>query len=201
MARFGYMLLDTKENEVSRQALQLDTIGGFTRIFIERWIDNNKNNSTRDQRSKMLAALKQDDIVYVAAVDRICSNMRDFLQFWTDLEKKDCALVILEENFDSRSAAGKQGIRLVRSFTDLEFRFQSDRKKAGIRKARETGRRIGRPPAAVPPDFRAICRAWSSGEINGQEAIRQSGMRSTSFYKKAAELGFKPAKRNSNHNK
>lgn len=196
MARFGYMLLDKTETEVSRQAMQLDGIGGFTRIFIDRWDSRELNGQPREQRRKMLEMLSPGDVVYTAAVDRLCDNMRDFLDFWTKLEQKNCELVILEDSFDSRGAAGRLGIRLVRSFSDLEFRFQSERKKAGIRKARDTGRRIGRPPAAIPPGFRNICKAWSRGEISGPEAIRQSGMRSTSFYKKAAELGFRPCRHN-----
>lgn len=195
MARYGYITLDKKETEVSRQAIQLDGIGGFSRIFVERINSRHKSGQDRVQRDKLMSVLAKGDVVYAAAVDRLCDNTRDFLEFWSALEKNGCDLVILEESFDSRSAAGRLGIRLVRSFAGLEFSFQSERKKAGIRKARETGRRIGRPPAAVPPAFREICRSWSSGEISGPDAIRQSGMRSTSFYKKAAELGFKPAKK------
>jgi DNA invertase Pin-like site-specific DNA recombinase len=93
--------------------------------------------------------------------------------------------VILEEGIDSRSQAGRQSIQVLESFARLEFSYHSQRKKAGIRAARQDGRRIGRPPAAVPADFRSICQSWARGEISGRDAAGQSGLGSTSFYKKA----------------
>ena len=36
MPRYAYMMLDHIEKDVSRQAMQLDTIGNFDKIFVER---------------------------------------------------------------------------------------------------------------------------------------------------------------------
>ena len=188
MARYGYMLLDRHDQDVGRQAMQLDTIGGFDRIFVDRMI---REHDGREQRERLLAALKPGDVVYAAAVDRFCVHLRDFLQVYTVLRQCGADLVLLEENFDSRSPAGRQTLRVLGSFDKLDFTYQSDRKKAGIRKARDAGRRIGRPPVSIPPGFREICKAWSQGQLTGREAAARSGLRSTSFYKKAAELGFK----------
>jgi len=99
--------------------------------------------------------------------------------------------VLLEENFDTRSLAGRQSLKMLKTFARLDYLFQSERKKQGIEAARGQGRRIGRPPVAIPAQFREICQLWASGQINGREAARRAGLRSTSFYKKAAELGFK----------
>lgn len=195
MARYAYMLLDPQESDVSRQALQLDHMGGFDRIFIDRIQHRSENDPAgRPQRERLLSVLQPGDLVFAGAADRLCDHLRDFLDLWHRMEQLGADLVILEENLDSRSPAGRQSIQTLESFARLEFSYHSQRKKAGIRAARQKGRRIGRPPAAVPADFRSICQAWSKGEISGQEAARLSGLGSTSFYKKAAELGFRSAR-------
>jgi DNA invertase Pin-like site-specific DNA recombinase len=188
MARYAYMLLDQIEKDVSRQAMQLDSIGGFDKIFVERL---SPRSETREQRQRLLDTIVAGDVVFAAAADRFCRQTRDFLEIFDEIERKGAALVLLEEGFDSRSNAGRQSLKLIRTFAGLDFQFQSARKKLGIQAARGQGRRIGRPPISIPPAFREICQRWSAGQINGREAASQAGLRSTSFYKKAAELGFK----------
>lgn len=190
MARYGYMLLDANDPDVNRQAMQLDTIGGFDKIFVDRQTANSEQDS-RSQRSRLLSLLQPGDVVYAAAVDRFCDNLRDLNQVCQSIQAAGADLAILQENLDTRSAGGRTAIRLLDAIGKLEFRYQSDRKKAGIKAARQQGRRIGRPPVSIPPGFREICRDWSKGIINGPEAVRRSGLRSTSFYKKAGELGYK----------
>ncbi len=193
MARYGYILLDGYDGDISRQAMQLDTIGEFTRIFIDR---NLKASSGREQRRRLLALLQSGDVVYTASIDRFCSHLRDFLACVRRIEQAGAELVILGEGLDTRSPSGKQALKTLAAFEKLDFTYQSERKKAGISKARASGRRIGRPPMPIPPGFREICRAWAEGRISGREAAGQSGLKSTSFYKKAAELGFKaPARK------
>lgn len=187
MARYGYILIDEKDSDLGRQAMQLDTIGEFTRIFIDRHEGDMRG---REQRARLLTLLKPGDVVYAAAADRFCDHLRDFLVCYEHIQNMGCDIVLLEETLDSRSASGKLAIKTLMAFDRLNFEYQSDRKKAGIQKARDSGRRIGRPPVPIPPGFREICKAWSEGRISGREAAEKSGLRSTSFYKKASELGF-----------
>lgn len=188
MARYAYMLLDQTEKDVSRQAMQLDTIGGFDKIFVDRI---SPRQPEREQRQRLIALLAAGDVVYAAAIDRFCDQSRDFFEVYYEFEQRGAELVLLEENFDTRSQAGRQSLKMLKTFARLDYLFQSERKKQGIEAARGQGRRIGRPPVAIPPHFREICQKWSMGQITGREAARQAGLRSTSFYKKAAELGFK----------
>lgn len=191
MSRYGFMCLDGQETQISRQAMQLDTIGGFDRLYVER----HEKADRWEQRSRLLAALQPGDVVYVAAADRICDSLKDFLELAEAMDRSGAALVLLEEGLDMRTAAGQKSMRLLASFRRLDFAGQSRRKKIGIARARDEGRRIGRPPVSIPAGFRDLCRRWSLGEISGPEAVRLSGLRQTSFYKKAAELGYRPALR------
>ncbi len=197
MARYGYMLLDAADPDVNRQALQLDCIGSFDRIFVDHAtaVARSRHQLPRQQRHKLLECLKPGDVVYAAALDRWCDNLRDFLETARCIAQASTDICIMAEGLDTRSAAGRQAMRMLQGFEQLDFEYQSGRKKAGIEAARKKGRRIGRPQVSIPPGFREICQEWAAGRIGGPEAARRSGLRNTSFYKKAAELGFKPAQR------
>jgi DNA invertase Pin-like site-specific DNA recombinase len=195
MARYGYMLLDQTDPDVNRQAMQLDTIGGFDKILVDRQM-NGPDAKGRSKRDKLLGLLQAGDTVYCAAADRLCDNLRDFIQVVRAITVVGADLAILQESMDTRSPAGRASVRLLEAVEKLEFRYQSDRKKAGIRAARQQGRRIGRPPVSIPPGFRDICKDWAAGLISGPEAVLRSGLRSTSFYKKAGELGYQAPSRN-----
>lgn len=192
MSRYGYIRLENADPDISRQALQLDTIGGFDRLFVERL----ENKSQWTQRDRLTALLQPGDQVYAASADRVCDSLKGFLNWVGTVLEKDAHLILLEEGLDSRTPSGQKTLRLLTTFARIDFENQSGRKKAGIEIARRSGRRIGRPPVSVPAGFREICRDWSQGKISGPEAVRRSGLKQTSFYKKAAELGYKPQKPN-----
>jgi DNA invertase Pin-like site-specific DNA recombinase len=201
MPRYGYIRLDKKDPDVARQASQLDSIGGFDKIFVEQNKTGRAEGSAREQSDRVevssteqldraMAVLREGDLLYVASLDRFCTKMKDFINHVDWILSKGADFVSLDESFDTRSASSKVAMRMIRKLELLERETMSNKKKEGIRAARNEGRRIGRPPVSIPTGFREICREWEQGRISGVEAILKSGMKSTSFYKKASELGF-----------
>ena len=83
MPRYAYMMLDQIEKDVSRQAMQLDTIGNFDKIFVERLTPR---SDKLEQRQRLLDALAPGDVVFAAAADRFCRQTRDFLDVYARIE-------------------------------------------------------------------------------------------------------------------
>ncbi len=188
MARYAYMRLDAKDPDTTRQAALLDGIGEFDRIFVDR--ETAGASADRPQLARAVAGLRDGDTLYAAAADRVCGQIREFIGLAGDIQKAGADFICLDLGFDTRSPASAQMLRALAVLSAIERGTMSDRKKDGIRAARRKGRRIGRPPVSLPAGFRDLCREWAEGRITGTEAIRRSGMKSTSFYKKASELGF-----------
>lgn len=189
MARYAYIKIDENDTDPARQAMLLDTIGGFDRIFVD---DLRTGNGTKLMRA--LASLKDRDVFYVASADRVCESISSFLEIVETVRAAGADFCCLDISFDSRSPASDLALRMLSSLHDVETKAMSRKKRSGIERARASGRRVGRPPVSIPAGFRVICRKWSEGQITGAEAIRMSGMKSTSFYKKASELGFRKTK-------
>ena len=189
MAKYGYIRLDEKDPDVARQASQLDTIGDFDKIFVEQ--EKKTNNCVNDnQLNRAIDLMKNGDVLFVATLDRLCSGANGFIEIVEKILSKNADLVCLENSFDTRNPAGKNTLKFVKTILNIEKENMSQKKKIGIKKAREKGKRVGRPPVSIPIGFRKICEEWVEGKITGVEAINRSGMKSTTFYAKALSLGY-----------
>jgi len=190
MPRYGYIRLDKKDPDIARQASQMDGIGGFDKIFVEQRHGNYSVNSIPEQLNKVINLLQPGDLLYVASLDRFCDQIREFIERMEIIIGKGADFVSLDEAFDTRSNSSKGTIRMIKALESNEKTAMSNRKKDGIKAARADGRIIGRPQVSIPVGFREICKEWAKCNITGVEAIKKSNMKSTSFYKKALELGY-----------
>lgn len=190
MPRYGYIRLDKRDPDVARQAAQLDRIGGFDKIFVEQKKGDFSLDLVPEQLNRAIGMLQKGDLLFISSLDRFCCTSKEFLERVDEITAKNADLICLEENFDTRSPSAKNMVKMIKTLEQLDRSTMSARKKQGIKAARDEGRQIGRPPVSIPVGFRTICREWAEGTITGVEAIRRSGMKSTSFYKKAAELGY-----------
>ena len=190
MPRYGYIRLDKKDPDIARQASQMDSIGGFDKLFVEQRHGNYSKNSIPEQLNKVINLLQPGDLLYVASLDRFCDQTREFIERLEIIIAKGADFVSLDEAFDTRSNSSKGTLRMIKALESNEKTAMSNRKKEGIKAARADGRIIGRPPVSIPVGFREICKEWAKCNITGIEAIKKSNMKSTSFYKKALELGY-----------
>ena len=101
------------------------------------------------------------DIVLVAAFDRVARNVRHFLEVLDELNHLEIEFVSLRENIDTGGALGRAMVVIVGAIAELERSLIVERVKAGMRRARLEGRRIGRAPLNV--DRAAIVRDRLAG--------------------------------------
>ncbi|MGI6334565.1 MAG: recombinase family protein [Saccharofermentanales bacterium] len=93
MARYGYMLLDPADPDVSRQAMQLDTIGGYDRIFVDQR-RSGAGTGGRIQRKKNADDIGSGRCGLCCCGDRLGDNMRDFLKVVRLINSGEADLVI-----------------------------------------------------------------------------------------------------------
>src|SRR5260370_7820854 len=86
------------------------------------------------------------DVVLVAAFDRVARNVRHFLEVLDELSHLNIEFVSLRENIDTGGPLGRAMVVIVGAIAELEKSLIVERVKAGMRRARLEGRRIGRRP-------------------------------------------------------
>ena len=92
------------------------------------------------------------DVVLVAAFDRIARSVRHFLEVLDELTHLNIEFVSFRENVDTGGPLGRAMIVIIGAIAELERNLIIERVRAGMRRAKLEGRRLGRPPLNVDRD-------------------------------------------------
>jgi DNA invertase Pin-like site-specific DNA recombinase len=89
------------------------------------------------------------DIVLVWACDRIARSTRHFLEVLDDLNRLNIEFVSFRENIDTGGPLGRAIVIIIGAIAELERSLIVERVRAGMRRARLEGQRIGRAPLVL----------------------------------------------------
>jgi DNA invertase Pin-like site-specific DNA recombinase len=89
------------------------------------------------------------DVLLVAAFDRIARNVRHFLEVLDELHHLNIQFISLRENIDTGGPLGRAMLTIIGAIAELERSLIVERVKAGMRRAKLEGRRIGRTPLNI----------------------------------------------------
>ena len=89
------------------------------------------------------------DVVMVWAFDRIARSVRHFLEVLDELTHLNIEFISFRENVDTGGPLGRAMIVIIGAIAELERNLIIERVRAGMRRAKLEGRRIGRPPLEI----------------------------------------------------
>ena len=120
------------------------------------------------------ARRRRFDVVLVAAFDRVARSVRHFLEVLDELNHLGIEFVSFRENIDTGGPLGRAMIVIVGAIAELERVVE--RVRAGMRRAKLEGRRIGRKPMDI--DREQVVRDRRSGMSLRQVAPKHGISRS-----------------------
>ena len=132
------------------------------------------------------ARRRRFDIVLVAAFDRIARNTRHFLEVLDELNHLGIEFVSLRESIDTSGPLGRAMIVIVGAIAELERSLIVERVRAGMRRAKLEGRRIGRAPLDI--DREQVVRDRRSG-MSLRQVARKHGISRASVCRLVKESG------------
>jgi len=91
-------------------------------------------------------------VVLVAAFDRIARSTKNFLEIVDELHELGIEFISAREAIDTSGPMGRMFITLVGSIAELERSLITERIRAGMRRARLEGQRLGRAPLNIDHD-------------------------------------------------
>lgn len=110
-------------------------------------------------------------------------------QIQSILSKYDCTWEIIVDRLSEENALimekyikmafKEMGYPII----DYERYGDASAQRAGIDAARSSGKHLGRPKAQKPDNWNEVIAQWKSGEITAVEAMRQTGLKRSTFYK------------------
>jgi DNA invertase Pin-like site-specific DNA recombinase len=107
------------------------------------------------------ARRRRFDVVLVAAFDRVARSVRHFLEVLDELNHLGIEFISFRENIDTGGPLGRAIVVIVGAIAELERNLIVERVKAGMRRAKLEGRRIGRAPLDI--DRKQVLRDRQSG--------------------------------------
>jgi len=134
-------LLDLRELAKQRG---FEIVGEYTDV-----ISGAKSKRPGLERLMADARRRRFDILLVAAFDRIGRNVRHFLEVLDELHRLGVEFISSRENIDTSGPLGRAMVVIVGAIAELERSLIVERVRAGMRRAKLEGRRIGRMPLNI----------------------------------------------------
>ena len=150
----GYARVSTQDQN---PALQLDalTAAGCEKVFTE------KASGAQRDRPDLAAALsymRSGDSLVVWKLDRQARSLPQLIETVATLEDQGIGFRSLTEAIDTTTAGGKLVFHIFGALAEFERSVIRERTRAGLKAARDRGRKGGRPPALSAADL-AVAKA------------------------------------------
>lgn len=189
--KVGYVRVSTVEQNTARQEFLMEELG-VEKVFLEKV--SGKTQQGREQLETMLQFVREGDVVVVESISRIARNTKDLLDIVERLREKGVNFTSRKEQIDTNTPAGKFMLTVFGAMAQLEREYILDRQREGIEIARQNGKYRGRKAIAVDRGkFEEVYGRWKAGEIKGVEAMRELGLKPSTFYRRVREYEAKIA--------
>lgn len=187
---YGYIRVSSVQQNEERQLLSMQGL----EIPAENLFVDKQSGSSFDRPAykKMVAQLRERDLLYIKSIDRLGRNYSEILNQWRILTKeKGVDIVVVDMPLlDTRLGKDLLGtfisdivLQLLSFVAENERDNIRKRQAEGIAAAKARGVRFGRPANPLPPNFRSQYQCWRAGDINACTAAKNCGMtRSTFIY-------------------
>lgn len=158
---------------------QLAEQRGFeiTEVYTDHGISGTRSRRPALDRMLVDARRGKFQVVAVWSCDRLARSTRHFLEVLDELAQLNIQFISRQENIDSAGALGKAIVTIIAAISELERNLIVERVRAGMRRARLEGQRLGRPRLEL--DQQAIVREREAGLSLGQIAKRHVVSRTT----------------------
>jgi DNA invertase Pin-like site-specific DNA recombinase len=174
-----YVRVSTDHQTVENQIQELTAIAkrrGWTVVetYQDAGISGAKGRDKRPALDEMLkdACRRKFDIVMVWAIDRLGRSLIDLLHTIQELEACGTDIFIDKQSLDTTTPMGKLMFQVCGAFAEFERSMIRQRVRAGLKRARNEGKRLGRP--TIDP---AIVRKVQIALAKGDEGMHKIAAR------------------------
>ncbi len=108
-------------------------------------------------------ARREVDVVAAWSVDRLGRSLQDLVAFLGELQAKGVDLYLHVQGLDTSTPAGRAMFQMLGVFSEFERAMIQERVRAGLARARASGKRLGRPPVLTPRQRRGLRRDRAEG--------------------------------------
>ena len=199
---FGYCRVSSKDQNLDRQVEAMRALGIDDRdIYTEK---KSGKDTDREQYQALRATLRAGDTLVIHSLDRLGRNYDDIKNEWAYITKEIGAHIkvldmpILDTTNAQTDLIGRVIVDVVLDL--LGFVAQTEREKIkqrqaeGIKIAKEKGK-YRKDSIQAPAGFEKLFIEAADGKKTHAEVMRELGLKKTTYYRLAKDLGLKTDKK------
>ena len=147
-----YLRVSKHEQTIENQRIELERVAAargwkIVSVFKDEGISGSFGRGVRKQYDAMLkgGVRAEYDVVMAWDVSRLSRSLKDLVQTLEELHHCNIDLYLHQQAIDTTTPAGKAMFQMCGVFAEFERSILSERVKAGLNRAREEGKTLGRP--------------------------------------------------------
>ena len=147
-----YLRVSKHEQTIENQRIELERVAAakgwkIVSVFKDEGISGSFGRGVRSQYDAMLkkGVQAQHDVVMAWDVSRLSRSLADLVTTLDELHACGIDLYLHQQAIDTTTPAGKAMFQMCGVFAEFERSILSERVKAGLNRAREQGKVLGRP--------------------------------------------------------
>ncbi|WP_105468281.1 recombinase family protein [Escherichia coli] len=163
---FAYCRVSTLEQTTENQRREIESAGFNVRPqrIIEEQISGSVAASERLGFNRLLDRLESGDVLIVTKLDRLGRNAMDIRKTVEQLTESGIRVHCLAlGGVDLTSPAGKMTMQVISAVAEFERDLLLERTYSGIARARDAGKRFGRPPVLNEEQTQKVLERIKSG--------------------------------------
>ena len=151
-----YARVSTADQSTDSQILDLRRYVSDRGWHIHKEYCDNGISGTKDNRPALNELIndarnRRFDVVLVWRFDRFARSTKHLILALEEFRNLGIDFVSYQENIDTSSPLGSAIFTIISAVAQLERDIIAERVKAGLRRAKENGKKLGRPKACVDP--------------------------------------------------
>jgi DNA invertase Pin-like site-specific DNA recombinase len=182
-----YLRVSTTDQTTANQERELRQVAEragwqITTVYKDHGISGAKGRDKRPAFDALCrdATQRNFDVVMAWSVDRLGRSLQDLVAFLSELHSLKIDLFLKVQGIDTTTPSGKAMFQMLGVFGEFERSMIQERVRAGLRRAKEQGKQLGRPRIAPELEKRIL------------EALKKPG-RTEGVRKIAARFGVDPS--------
>ena len=173
-----YLRVSTLDQTTANQERELREVAGrmgceIVHVYKDHGISGANGRDKRPAFDRLCkdAAQRKFDLVMAWSVDRLGRSLQDLIGFLSELHALRIDLFLHQQGLDTTTPAGKAMFQMMGVFAEFERSMIQERVRAGLRRAKDEGKQLGRPRIAADLEQRILKALNTPGRTEGVRKI------------------------------
>jgi DNA invertase Pin-like site-specific DNA recombinase len=145
-----YVRVSTDDQTTANQRIELEQVckqreWSVIEVYEDAGVSGAKASRPSFDRMRRDAAQGKIDIIVTWSIDRLGRSLANVATFMAEMVAQNVALYIFKQAVDGTTASGKAMLGMCAVFAEFERDMLIDRVQAGLQRARDEGKKLGRP--------------------------------------------------------